>query len=233
MNLNKINFKKALQSLSSKYNLATIKSEDSSVIDFLKKINTHEISYLEVGSGLGRFVEVTNSLGNFNITCLEINPDLAQRTLSMGYKTVNVNILENTFKDEQFDIVHCSHVIEHLAYPGVIKALDELIRVTKTGGHIILRSPLMSPDFFTSIDHIRPYPPKAILDFYNNPQQQVTGKFKIELVKEKFRREAVAFFPYSSNIFVSAVNLLMKTLWLLFRFPSSKPNGYVLFLKKL
>lgn len=218
---------------SKKYNQATVDSENGPVIKFLNSLSSdNKLSYLEVGSGLGNFVDIVGKMNKFNVTCLEINPELAKITESLGYKTVNVNILNNDFKDEEFDIVHCSHVIEHLSYPFVVKALDELIRVTKKGGYIILRSPLMSPDFFTSINHIRPYPPKAIFDFYSNPQQQVTGKFKIKKVKEIFRKEAILVCRYSDSRLALSLNLIMKIFWLYFRFPFAKPNGYTLILKR-
>lgn len=218
---------------SKKYNQATVDSENRPVINFLNKLN-YDIKpkYLEVGSGFGDFVRIIDDMEKFQITCLEINSELARITESLGYKIVNVNILNNNFQDEEFDVVHCSHVIEHLAYPQVVQALDEMIRITKKDGYIILRSPLMSLDFFTNIDHIRPYPPKAIFDFYSNPQQQITGKFKIIRIKELLRREAFLFFHYSNNRLALSLNLIMKILWLYFRFPFASPNGYTLILKR-
>jgi len=219
--------------LSQIYNLETIKNEDYPVIKFLdKEISGENLSYIEIGSGLGRFVDVVSSLNKFNISCLEINADLAKKTNDRGFKTLNANLIDNNLPSNEFDIVHCSHVIEHISYPHILKALDELIRITKVGGYIIIRSPLMSPAFFTCIDHIRPYPPKSIIDFYSNPQQQVTGHASIQVIKEKLRKEALIFFPYSSNRISLAINLVMKILWTYFKCPHSKPNGYTLILQK-
>jgi len=42
-----------------------------------------------------------------------------------------------TYKDESFDIVHCVNALDHCVNPG--KAIQEMIRVCKTGGWIYLR----------------------------------------------------------------------------------------------
>jgi ubiquinone/menaquinone biosynthesis C-methylase UbiE len=181
---------------------------------------------------LGRFVKIVHENFNFDISAVEINKDSAEIVNNMGIKTYNINFLDNQFEDNQFDIVHCSHVIEHIPYPGIIKFLDELIRITKPNGYIIIRSPLISIEFYTSIDHIRPYPPKAILDYYSNPQQQVVGKYSITPVKIRLRRGAVLVNGYSYNPIVRGINMFFKLSWACIRFPFSKPNGYVAIFKK-
>ena len=211
------------------------KSEDRIVLSFFTKLSKYDkkIEYLEVGSGLGRFVDVIKNRFNFNITAVEINSELAEKTSQMGVNTLNINFVENNFPDESFDVVHCSHVIEHIPYPAIVDFLDELFRITKSGGNVIIRSPLMSNDFFTCIDHIRPYPPKTILDYYSNPQQQRTGKYRIVTEKIRLRRSTFAINSYSYNPFWRAVNLCFKILHSLFKVSLAKPDGYVaIFLKE-
>ncbi len=208
------------------YGKKTEKREDKGVLDFLHKVDNKEKLYIEIGAGLGRFIGLVKKQYQFQCSAVEINNDLANKVEQMGIKTYNINFLDNELPENHFDVVHCSHVIEHVAYPKVIQFLDELIRITKPGGHIIIRSPLLTADFFTCIDHIRPYPPKAILDYYSNPQQQVTGKHSISAVKIRLRRGAYQVNPYSYSPLFRGINLLLKLSWGLFRFPFSKPNGY-------
>ncbi|NJK97899.1 MAG: methyltransferase domain-containing protein [Bacteroidales bacterium] len=47
----------------------------------------------------------------------------------------------NIYKDEQFDIILCSHVLEHIE--NDIKAISELYRILKTGGIAIMMVPIM------------------------------------------------------------------------------------------
>lgn len=53
---------------------------------------------------------------------------------------VNIETDRFPYKDNFFDIVLCSEVIEHLPHSSV-PALKEMYRVTKRGGHIMLTTP--------------------------------------------------------------------------------------------
>jgi predicted SAM-dependent methyltransferase len=61
-------------------------------------------------------------------------------------KLPGVNIVHNLdkypypFKDNEFDEVYCHHVLEHLN--SIIKPLEELHRITKKGGKIIIEVPI-------------------------------------------------------------------------------------------
>jgi ubiquinone/menaquinone biosynthesis C-methylase UbiE len=228
-------YKKFFDNIYKKYNSVSVKKEDSTVLNFFnnQQFSKTKINYLEVGSGLCRFpLLLRDRFKNFNFNCLEKNIDLVNVGISNGLNVVCGDIIKTDFSDQEFDIVHCSHVIEHIAYPQIIKALDELIRITKVGGYIIIRSPLMSHNFFISIDHIRPYPPRCIFDYYSNPQQQVMGMASIRVIREKFRREAFEPFPYASSRLAKGLNIIMKLSWTYLRFPFARPSGYVLILQK-
>lgn len=207
-------------------------SEDKTVLKHLKTLPTNS-TYLEVGSGLGRFVNLVKDKFDFSLQAIEINKDLADLTTNKGISTINSNFLDNTFKDDQFDVVHCSHVIEHVAFPDITFFLDELLRITKNNGYVILRSPLPTNDFLTNIDHIRPYPPKAILNYFSNSQQQKVGSYQITPIKIKIRHKPISIGDFSCNSFIRIINLLFKLLWACFRFPFGKADGYVLILKKI
>lgn len=51
---------------------------------------------------------------------------------------VQGNLTELPFPDEHFDAVFCISVIEHLGLEGIPIALDELRRVTRRGGRVLL-----------------------------------------------------------------------------------------------
>jgi SAM-dependent methyltransferase len=52
-------------------------------------------------------------------------------------------------KDETFDVVLCTEVLEHIPYPN--ETIRELVRLTKPGGMLIVTAP------FFSIPHMTPY----------------------------------------------------------------------------
>lgn len=80
-----------------------------------------------------------------------------------GFNVVKGSVLDIPFKDEEFDGVISSHVIEHLLPRDAIKMLFESSRVLKKGGLLMLRTPVFDSNFYKqNIDHIKPYPPECI-----------------------------------------------------------------------
>lgn len=209
------------------------KNEDAPVINFIKELEKKRYSYLEVGSGLGRFAKIIrDNYQNIDVTCLEINPELSKITLDYGINTINKNFMENQFPDNQFDIVHCSHIIEHFIYPEIIRVLDELLRITKKEGFCIIRSPLMYPGFYDDIDHVRPYPPSSIINYFNLKEQQIKGSYNIEVINLWLRREKLVIKRFSTIKVIRFINYFLECCWSKYRKPCAEPNGYVLILKK-
>ena len=82
-------------------------------------------------------------------------------------KFINSDVQNTPFDDNSFDVVTCSHVIEHLKEPFI--AINELIRVCKPGGMIYIEAPsqrsAMMPVGFSFWDdptHVRPYTATAL-----------------------------------------------------------------------
>lgn len=233
-------------------NLVTCESrdnEDSPIIDFLERLDHQKkYTFLEVGSGLCRFVKnLHKRFPNITITCVEINSDLAKIAENEGCKVYNTSFLENNIETGSFDIVHCSHMIEHFGYPDIRHVLDELLRITKPDGFLILRSPLMWEHFYDDLDHVRPYPPDSILNYLYNPQQQNVGKNEINIVQTWYRTRPIEHHPIDRSnwiYFITPIRLFynkhilphrnnrLKKMWNKYRWPSTKPNGYVMILQK-
>lgn len=55
-------------------------------------------------------------------------------------KTLNVDITNIQFEDNSFDVIYCSHVLEHV--PEDVKAMKEFYRVLKPGGWAMLQVPI-------------------------------------------------------------------------------------------
>lgn len=225
--------KKFIEKIYIDYDKKTYKKEDDVVLDFLNGLDAeNKIDYLEVGSGLCRFpLIIKNKYKNFDIKCLEKNNDLVNLGIKDGLDVVCGDMIKMDFADQEFDIVHCSHVIEHLDYKSITDSLDEMLRILKPNGYLIIRSPLIYSGFYFDIDHIRPYPPEAILNYFNNKQQQKVGRYNVSEVIRWYRREAIIIYN-SNSMIVRMINFLLKLSWFVINFPKAKPNGYVLVLKK-
>lgn len=222
-------------------------NEDLPVIDYIDSINKgQKITLLEVGCGECRFVKKIQKLyPNIEITCIEINPDLAKIAMDLGCTVINKNILDVQLEN-QYDIVHCSHVIEHFGYPEITKVLEFLVTSVKGDGRVIIRSPLIDDKdtltFYGNIDHIKPYLPLAITSYFYMSQQQKQGNARIEVTNLWYRTSpkqldllstwhllyGLFFCRNAINWCIKKINRLNQILWNRYRWPSTKPHGYVL-----
>jgi SAM-dependent methyltransferase len=108
------------------------------------------------------------------------------------------------FDDEQFDLIWCSEVIEHLNEP--VFALSELRRITKSGGSLILTTPNSYALLFRVIAMFGLTPPriqrKDHVQFFDindikrlAPDAELFGYFPYVLLKRTIRRGIGALSP--------------------------------------
>jgi len=67
----------------------------------------------------------------------DLNPERAM---------VQVDISDIQYPDDTFDIIHCSHVLEHV--PDDFQAMRQLYRVLRPGGHAIIMVPITAKETF-------------------------------------------------------------------------------------
>jgi SAM-dependent methyltransferase len=92
--------------------------------------------------------------------------------IDMPAAMMHMDVTDLSLDDESFDVVYCSHVLEHI--PDDRKAIAELFRVLKPGGWAILQVPVLreateedptavTPEErlrrFGQADHVRAYGP--------------------------------------------------------------------------
>ncbi len=81
---------------------------------------------------------------------LDINPRLEPDVVW------DLNVFPYPFEDSRFDLVVCEHVIEHLDH--VISVMEELHRVTRAGGRVLVRVPHFSSlNFNTDPTHVHAF----------------------------------------------------------------------------
>ncbi|MFW5870546.1 MAG: glycosyltransferase [Candidatus Sumerlaeota bacterium] len=92
------------------------------------------LNVLDVGCGSTQILEgAPQSIG------LDIQLQKLRYMRRPGRGLVNGSIMQLPFKDESFEVVVCSQVIEHI--PKDKAVLDELTRLVKPGGRLILGTP--------------------------------------------------------------------------------------------
>lgn len=124
--------------------------------------------------GFDPLVETRNKL-NFHD---QIN-DLNCRCIDLA----NTDITRLPFKDESFDIVICSEVLEHI--PDHKKAMSELVRIVKPGKTLAVSVPRFLPEkicwmlsdeyFNANMGHVRIYRKKELIDALESFDLTLTG----------------------------------------------------------
>lgn len=198
--------------------------------------NINQCKVVDVGSGLCDSSEFfMQTYPGTSVTCIDISDELVEVALQKGFVAINANITQIPYPDDTFDIVHCSHVLEHLRYPDVIHALDELVRIAKVNGLIIIRTPLIiNHRFYNDIDHVRPYPPNAVLNYFSNIKQQKMSTYKVTEFARWYTRIycELDYYKHYGPV-CSLFNKILKLLWIIFGYPKAVPSNYGIVLKKM
>jgi len=129
----------------------------------LKNIDKSSQTLLDVGCGKGYFLKRAESLGLKLTGC-----DIVDKAEFFGKETKLVKGLIEAlpFKDNHFDVVVCSHTLEHII--DETTSIKELIRVAKK--QVIITVPCQRYYYYTLDEHINFYPYK----------EKLTSLFNIE-----------------------------------------------------
>lgn len=113
------------------------KIERQSILNFLINNRSYVRGLLlDIGCGQKPYQSIFDPVNGY------IGMDLPQTSHSIGDKNIDVagNILSLPFKSESFDTVLSTQVIEHVSEPK--KVLEEVHRVLRSGGYLILTAPM-------------------------------------------------------------------------------------------
>jgi len=105
-------------------------------------------------------------------------------------------------KDNTYDYVLASHVLEHLEYPE--KAIHELFRITKHKGIVEVRVPHLNSEIAFAIGHINQWILRSF-DMLCNPVGWETPRpYKLEMISSKLEPTYFAkFIPPFMRVFLS------------------------------
>jgi ubiquinone/menaquinone biosynthesis C-methylase UbiE len=185
---------------------------------------------LDIGCGQGRFIGHSPK----RISGVDHDQESLEFCKKKGYDVKYSKVTKLNFKDNSFDAVHCSHVIEHLAPEDAHKLLSEMNRVLKVGGVFCIRTPMLYDKFYCDLTHVKPYYPEAILHYIKTEKtaqttlNDIDGLYKI--TKIKYRRSQLFSFLNSTSFWFIGVffNVLYR-----FKISGFKKTGYMMILKKI
>jgi len=175
---------------------------------------------LDVGAGRGDFVRV---LGNKSTYLLDSNPR-AVEILKSEYPNVFLHTLPNSlpFEDKFFDLIHCSHIIEHLYPQDLYSSLLEFDRCLNLNGYLVISTPLIYSGFYDDLSHIKPYSPWVLIHYLIDPgldnrtRKVISSDYSIVRLQYRYTIQPFPYFNISyskiwlQNLLIGMTNFLRK-----------------------
>jgi SAM-dependent methyltransferase len=158
-----------------------------------KNIFTHPVKLLHVAPDrqlYAKFLQLKN---------VEYHPiDLQPEMYGYGAKTKMMDVTCMSYQDNFFDVVICSHVLEHV--PDDRKAMREIFRVLKNGGYAILNVPAKDDLDNTFEDASVTDPKKRKQVFGQQDHVRIYGKDYItRLIQAGFKVEVIDYVSQFSH----------------------------------
>ncbi len=114
--------------------------------------------FLDIGCGEGELLKHDKHNGYG----IDANVRAIQKLASQGYNAKVNDVRKLEFNDNEFEVINCHNVIEHLPIETAHALLKEGARVLKHGGLFILSTEMVTKKFWNTFGHVKPYPPQAI-----------------------------------------------------------------------
>lgn len=176
----------------------------SKLLKQIPDINDKKV--LEVGCGVGRWANLIISIGAEYIG-VDISPEMV-KIAKKNNPTGNFYVIDGEclpFPDNCFDLVFSVTVLQHIPYNKKEKIIQEMCRITKKGGYIIIIEDICFKKQDKSFN-LFPLSPDEWIAAFNKHRCEV-----VKIVKHKFLQEALliltAKLPRATNKY------LFKFIW--------------------
>jgi 2-polyprenyl-3-methyl-5-hydroxy-6-metoxy-1,4-benzoquinol methylase len=104
----------------------------------LRRFGEKDLKFLDVGCSTGRALQLARTMG-FDATGLDFSRWATEHCAKLGFVTRLGSLINQWSEAGLFDIIHCSHTIEHV--PDPIAYFQEMYRLLKPRGHLMLSCP--------------------------------------------------------------------------------------------
>lgn len=177
---------------------------------------------LDIGCGEGSFVQ----LDPIRIVGIDHNRKSLSICKNKHLSVVYGKVTKLPFANKSFDGVHCAHVIEHLFPIDAHKMLNEIGRVLRKKGVLVLSTPILRKEFYNDFTHIKPYNPESIIRYLVYGEQKT-----LEDIEFKFKRLRV-YWRFSVLPLPGRAGYLLANYLYQFHIHSLQKDAYTLVLEK-
>ncbi|MDP3945577.1 MAG: class I SAM-dependent methyltransferase [Lutibacter sp.] len=146
--------------------------------DIVTKYINFDSIVLDVGCGNGDFAEFHK---RFDFYMFDGNIQTVKHLKTKFSKVYQGILPVLPFESETFDIIHCSHVVEHLEPELLYNSLKEMDRCLKKGGHLVISAPFLWDGFYDDLSHVKPYPPNVFKNYLASKSSAPRTKAKISI----------------------------------------------------
>ena len=157
---------------------------------------------VDVGCGYGRTLRALRQAGMEAIG-IDVNPRIVAINKKAGLRCFTPEEFERLAMDA--DVVVMSHVVEHFAPRDLMAFMDNYLAKLRTGGYLIIATPLLTERFFDDFDHIKPYQPLGFGMVFGGESAQVQyyGRNRLRMVDLWFRRSPYAI-AYARGLYIKS-----------------------------
>ncbi len=134
-------------------NRTNIEPSSDIIIDYLKECQAKTVC--DAGCGCGAY-SLKLALNGFSVSGFDISSDAVKISEElMSSKHINYgsfdtyDVQKTNYANGQFDAVVCRDVIDHMTFADGIKAINELFRIVKIGGSVILTLDISDSEYET------------------------------------------------------------------------------------
>ncbi len=173
-----------------------MKAQDREILErLLTAYVKKDARILDVGCGVGEGLGLLKGLGYHNAAGVDISEEMVNTASEGGAEAYTLKQLAGM--DAEFDMMLFSHVIEHIEYRDLQAFLESYFARLKSGGKVIILSPVLYDAFFNDIDHIKPYYPAGIVNLFSarRVSRQYGSEYRLKLMDIYFRTSSLQ--PYN------------------------------------
>ncbi len=189
--------------------IISLDAEVNKLLHFVEKFAQRNARVLDVGCGYGRYLVPLKKKG-FDVLGVDKNPKIIKENVEKGINCISLE----TFSEatSTFDIIICSHIIEHFCPEELLTFLNFYLSRLEKGGYLIIATPLYSDYFYDDFDHVKPYHPLGLQMVFGQQQAQVQyySTHKLEMKDIWFRKSPFISTFHRAKLFKSAMTRALQ-----------------------